>query len=538
MRERRSWCARWDGIGLPSSSRFRPTNPEESLATRPPFYPDLGHLAVSVAAIAAVTTAYVRWLHVTNTTTVALTFLLVVLVASAVSRLWIAVVTSVVAMLSFNFFFLPPVGTFTIADPQNWIALFAFLAVALVASNLSSVARARATEATARRDEVAKLFDLSRDVLLMTDSDQAIAMLARFISRRFDLDYVAICLPRPATGWQIAQGGPLTLDLDRAQLDLTFAGASRTLEFDAERRAYAGHRALAIDGHSVELVPLRLGTRPVGILASSGRRVDAGALDALGGVAAIAIERLEFLQERKAAELARQSEELKSALLASLGHDLRTPLTAIRVAATNLRGSWVDEQARSEQTEIILAEVERLTRLFQNILEMARIDAGAVAAERQWTHPSQIVEAARAQVEHTLSGRTLNVSMADADTLVRIDPQVTAAALAHLLENAAQYSPAGAPIEVAATIGDEGLRIDVHDHGPGIAASDLPRLFDRFYRGAAATGRVSGTGMGLAIARGLLAAEQGQVWAENDRGGGAHFAIVVPGDRKAMTEAP
>jgi len=119
-----------------------------------------------------------------------------------------------------------PVGTFTIADPQNWVALFAFLTVALVASNLSSVARDRADEATARRDEVARLFDLSRDVLLMTDNDQAISQLARFIARRFDLDYTAICLPR-ATGWQIAEGGPLSLDLDRAQLQMTFAGASR-----------------------------------------------------------------------------------------------------------------------------------------------------------------------------------------------------------------------------------------------------------------------------------------------------------------------
>jgi two-component system, OmpR family, sensor histidine kinase KdpD len=521
---------------LPSSSRFRPTNPDPSFATRRSFYPELAHLAAAGAAIAAVTIAYGRWLHVTNATTVALTFLLIVLVVSAVSRLWVAVAASIAAMLAFNFFFLPPVGTFTIADPQNWIALFAFLAVALVASNLSSVARARADEATARRDEVAKLFDLSRDILLMTDSDEAVALLARFIARRFDLNYVAICLPR-AAGWQIAEGGPLSLELNQAQLDLTLAGASRTLEFDAQRRTYAGHRTLQIGDHTVELVPLRLGSKPVGLLASAGHAVDPGALDALGGVAAIAIERLQFLQERKSAEMARQSEELKSALLASLGHDLRTPLTAIRVAATNLRGSWPDERARGEQTEVILTEVERLTRLFQNILEMARIDAGAVPTERQWTHPSQIIEAARAQVEHTLGTRALNLSMPDAQTLVRLDPQVTAAAVAHLLENAAQYSPADAPIELEATITDEGLRITVRDRGPGIAAADLPRLFDRFYRGVAAQGRVSGTGMGLAIARGLLAAEDGRVWAENCPDGGARFTVLVPGEHKAMIEA-
>jgi len=500
-------------------------------------YLDLLQLGGALAAVAAVTATYSAVLHVSNATTVALSFLLIVLVVSAVSRLWIAVVTSVAAMLCFNFFFLPPVGTFTIADPQNWIALFAFLAVALVASNLSLLARTRADEAMARRDEVARLFDLSRDVLLMTDGQEALSLLARLIARRFDLPYVAICLPRESSGWEVATAGQLSLELDRAQLEMTFAAASRTLEFDAQRRSYVGHRTLDIGGQAVALVPLRLGSKTVGLLASAGRTVDPGTLDALGGVAAIAIERLEFLQERKAAELARQSEELKSALLASLGHDLRTPLTAIRVAATNLQGSWPDERARSEQTDIILAEVERLARLFQNILEMARIDAGAVSTERQWTQPSQIIEAARAQVEHTIGARPVEIAAPPPDVLVRLDPQVTAAAVAHLLENAAQYSPVGTPIDVTATIGDEGLRITVRDHGPGIAASDLPRLFDRFFRGVAAKGRVSGTGMGLAIARGLLAAENGQVWAENCADGGARFTIVVPGEQKKMEES-
>src|SRR5712691_5028366 len=148
-------------MGLPRSSRFRPTNPEDSLATWRSFYPDLGHLAGAGAAVAAVTIAYVTWLHIANATTVALSFLLIVLVVAATSRLWIAVTTSVAAMLCFNFFFFPPVGTFAIADPQNWVALFAFLAVALVASNLSATSRERAAEATARRAELGRLFDLS-----------------------------------------------------------------------------------------------------------------------------------------------------------------------------------------------------------------------------------------------------------------------------------------------------------------------------------------------------------------------------------------
>jgi two-component system sensor histidine kinase KdpD len=491
---------------------------------------DLAHLGAALGSVALITLAYVRWLNVTNATTVALTFLLVVLVVAATSRLSVAVVASIAAMLSFNFFFLPPVGAFTIADPQNWVALFAFLAVSLVASHLSSVARARAEEALARRDEMARLFDLSRDVLLMTDSDEAIPALARFIARRFDLEYVAICLPR-AGEWNIAEGGALSLALDTSQLDIAMAGASKVLEFDAYQRTYAGHRSMTVEGQVVGLVPLRLGTKPVGLLASAGRVVDPGLVDALGGVAAIAIERIQFLSERKAAELARQSEELKSALLASLGHDLRTPLTAIRVAASNLQASWLGEAERREQSQLVLAEVERLTRLFQNILDMARIDAGAVATELQWVHPAQIMDAARDQVEHTLGAHRVEVAI-DSDVLVRLDPRLTSAALAHLLENAAKYSPPDAVIEVNARVLDDELAIAVRDHGPGIAPADLPRLFERFYRGAQSA-RVSGTGMGLAIARGLLAVEQGRVWAENCADGGARFTIAVPVGSKA-----
>jgi two-component system, OmpR family, sensor histidine kinase KdpD len=480
---------------------------------------------VAMAAVAVVTFTYVQWLHVTNATTVALTFLLIVLVVAATSRLWIAVTTSVVAMVCFNFFFLPPVGTLTIADPQNWVALFAFLAVSLVASNLSSVARARASEAVARRDEMARLFDLSRDVLLMTESREAIALLARFIARRFDLDYAAICLPRGAD-WDIAESGTFHVELDHHELSLAVASAEKTLEFDARERIYSGHRTMTIDGRDVRIVPLRLGTRPIGLLAAAGRPVEAGSLDALGGIVAIAIERVQFLEERKTAELARQKEQLQSALLAALGHDLRTPLTAIRVAASNLQASWLTEPERREQSDVVLTEVERLTRLFDDILDMARIDAGAVSEQLEWVHPSQIVDAAREQVEHTLRDRHVT-TIVDADSLVRLDPRLTASALAHLLENAARYSPRDVPIEVETTLLDGELVIRVRDHGAGIAASDLPRLFDRFYRGVQGN-VVSGTGMGLSIARGLLAVERGRIWAENHAGGGAEFTIAVP----------
>lgn len=483
-------------------------------------------LGAGLAAVGVVTFAYVRWLNVTNAATISTTYLLIVLFVASTSRFWVAAATSVVAMVCFNFFFLPPVGALTINDPHNWVALFAFLVVSLVASNLSSVARARTDEAVGRRDELARLFDLGRDVLVMPESGDAIAILARSVARRFDLDYVAIALPRPAD-WEVREAGTRHVDLDKRQLADAFAAAQATLEFDAHARTYAGHRTVTVGDRPVRLVPLRVGTRPIGLLAAAGRPIEAGTLDALGGVVAIAIERAQLLEDRKAAELTRQSEELKSALLASLGHDLRTPLTAIRVAASNLQATWLTPEGRVEQTDLIVTEVERLTRLFQNILDMARIDAGAVSTDARWTHPSEIVAAAREQVGSALRRHDVRVSI-EADVPVCLDPRLTATALAHLLENAGHYAPAGSVIDVGLHVTTEGLAIQVRDRGPGISPSDLPHLFDRFYRGASAKPHAAGTGMGLSIARGLLAAENGRVWAENCPDGGARFTIAVP----------
>lgn len=491
-------------------------------------------LAGGLGGIALATLAFRLWLGVSNPTIAALTFLLVVLVVAATSRLWIAFVTAFAAMLGFNYFFLPPIGTLTIADPQNWVALIVFLAVSVIASNLSAAVRARAQEAQSRRDELSRLFDLSRDILVMTDS-HALAGLARSVSTRFSLDYVAIALPA-ADDWTVFDAGSLEIAPARDLLSRAFARVTGTLEFDARARTYAGHTTEQVAGHAVRMVPLRVGTRPIGLLVAAGRPIEPGTLDVLAGIVAIAIERARFLDERKTAELTRQSEELKTTLLASIGHDLRTPLTAIRVAASNLQDTWLGEADRRDQADLILSEVERLTRLFQNILSMARIDAGPIVTAVEWAVPSEILAAAREQVEHALRGHQMDVTIASDDP-VRLDPRLTATALAHVLENAAHYSPEGAGIRVSVSVVDGNLRIHVRDAGPGISSKDLPHLFDRFYRGDAARLRLSGTGMGLSIARGLLAAENGRIWAENDAAGGAIFSVAVPVEQKAEAAA-
>lgn len=479
-----------------------------------------------LAAVGGLTWLLASVLPVANPATVSTAFLLVVLVVAAWSTLRAAIVTSLAAVLAFNFFFLPPVGTFDIADSQNWVALGAFLVVSLVASNLSAVARARTAEAVARKDEQARLFDLSRDVLVLPDGRDALTALARAVARRFDLEFVAVAQPLDV-GWDVHQAGAIAITLDPRELSTALAAARTTLEFDAASRAYSGQRETTVGDRVVRLVPLRAGTRPVGLLAAAGRAIEPGTLDALAGVVAIAIERASLIEERKAAEITRRSEELKTTLLASIGHDLRTPLTAIRVAAANMQDEAFSAEDRRDQGELIHAEVERLARLFQNLMDMARIDAGGVAFESRRAFPSEIVAAARDQVEHALGRHRVTVAV-DPDLPVRLDPRLTASALARVLENAAQYAPEGTSIEVSAGVDDAGLTIAVRDHGAGIATEDLPHLFERFYRGASSRRRASGSGMGLWIARGFVSAQNGRVWAENAADGGARVTMVVP----------
>ncbi|MBI2185863.1 MAG: DUF4118 domain-containing protein [Acidobacteria bacterium] len=463
-------------------------------------------------------------------TTVGLALLLVVLVTATLGRLWTSCVVAVVATAAFNFHFFPPLGTFSIAEPQNWVAVIAFLIAAVIASQLSAAAQARTREAIARRNEVTRLFDLTCDVLLTTEATGAIDALARHIARRFELSRIAVCLPGE-NGWRLHQGGGQEVRLDPDLLNTALAGARGITEFDARQRTRVGHIGMP-DGAGI-LIPLRHGTHAIGLLAVDAPRVDRGTLDAVAGVVAIAIERTELLTEREAAERVHQRAELAATLLASLSHDLKTPLTAIRVAIENLRGELESDERRT-QASAAITELDRLNRLFQDILDMARIDAAAIQVERQWVTPSDVVDAAVAQVRHTLDGHALRID-ADGDITVEIDPRVASAALSHLLENAARYSPAGREIAIEACTELDGLRISVTDHGPGLDPHELEHVFERFFRGQQARRLAPGTGMGLAITRGLLDAVGGRVWAENAAGAGARFTIVVPGRTRAVT---
>ncbi|MEP7361398.1 MAG: ATP-binding protein [Chloroflexota bacterium] len=206
------------------------------------------------------------------------------------------------------------------------------------------------------------------------------------------------------------------------------------------------------------------------------------------------------------------------------------------MAANNLDASALTVFQRNEQVDIIRTDVGRLNRLFENIVEMARIETGAIAAEPQWVQPAEIIDTARRQVGHPLASRPVSVDV-DERTVVKIDPRLTSTAVAHLLENAAQYSREGTSIEIRAWIEQDALLIGVRDHGPGVPPAELTKVFERFYRGPSAQEHF-GTGMGLAITRGLLAAQGGRVWVDNHPSGGAVFTLAVPVMARSVTVMP
>jgi two-component system sensor histidine kinase KdpD len=241
-----------------------------------------------------------------------------------------------------------------------------------------------------------------------------------------------------------------------------------------------------------------------------------------------AAEALALARDRDAADAARVSAETKSTLVASLSHDLKTPLTALTIATENLGTGLLSEADRVEQFEIVQTELRRLRRLFERVVDMANVDAQALTPEVEWVQPADIVDAARYQVQTSIADHPITVTGDLEHTWVSIDPRLTSAALAHVLENAATYAPEGSPIDVSLDAREGRLTIAVRDHGQGLAPEEESRVFERSYRGGVAPAAAFGTGMGLAITRGLLALQRGTVTARNHPDGGAVFILDVP----------
>jgi two-component system sensor histidine kinase KdpD len=480
----------------------------------------IGYAAALVGA-ALVTALYKLLITGINATTVALSFLLVVLFIASAYGLGPGIVASVLGMLGFNFFFIPPTGTFTVHDPQNWVALFVFLVTAVIASQLSAAARRRTRDAERRREEVWRLYQFSRAIIGTPDSETVMTLLARQVVDIFGVAYCAIFVVGDG-GWQrlaVAQEGPPTFEPSQRIMDEVF----RTGMFQ---------QAPATEGASpVSYAALKVGVKPTGVLTLMSTTLESETIEAIAGLVALALERARFLHEISRTEALRQSDELKSALLASVSHDLRTPLTSMRAAIDNLLQSDVewDREALHEFHLIISEDIHRLTRLVENLLEMARIEAGQLRLSKQWEVVADLVDDALHRCADAIRNHAVKIEIDEAFPLVKMDARLIAEALINLVENAGKYAPPGSEIVIRGRLRDDQLMLSVTDQGPGLAPDEKDRVFDKFYRGQQrGVRRRAGTGMGLAIARGIIEAHGGRIWAESAPGAGATFTMAIP----------
>jgi two-component system, OmpR family, sensor histidine kinase KdpD len=457
------------------------------------------------AAIGVITAVDFK-LHV-NHTTVALMFLVTVLLTSAYWGLRYAVVMAVGATAAFNFFFLPPIGTFTIADPQNWVALFAFLVTALVASNLAERARREAEGAKQRRREVERLFGLSQRLLASENVLELLNALPKYVQETFSVSSVVVMAPDHPTVY-------------RSSLDAKFdETVLRSTLLRGEPITQAG----------VSYVPLRLGMRTVGALGVTGDELSRETLDALGSLAGLAIERARALEALSKNRAEQEHERLRTALLDSVTHEFRTPLTSIKASVTTLlSGAVLDDQGRRDLLTVIDEETDRLNRLVGEAAEMAQLDSGMFKLDLQPHAIQDALEPALEDAKSSLETHPVEVVADAALPKVRIDVQRIREVLMHLLENAGKYSDPGVPIKVTSEVRDNQLVTSVADRGPGIDSFEQSLIFEKFYRGQHQRYTAPGTGMGLAIAKVIVEAHGGTIGVVSQLGSGSVFSFTLP----------
>jgi len=469
---------------------------------------------MAVLSVVGITLVGYRGLHL-NQTTMALAFLLGVLGISASWGLREAVFMSVIATLAFNYYFLPPIGTFTIADPQNWIALFAFLVTAVTASQLSARARRGARAAIERRQELERLYAFSKLLLSSDNPAELLNLIPRYIVDSFGIRSAAISL---ASRSDMYRSGPNIDGLESSDLQLICLRGEPRLDA-AQRLAF---------------MPLRMGMRVVGCVGVSGSVLSRQTLEAIGSLVAISIERAGAVEKLSRAEAARESEQLRSVLLDSVTHEFRSPLTAIKASVTSLLGSPNHSPERHSPEEkqelltIIDEESDRLNRLIGEAAEMAQLDANKVEFRFTFAPIGPVVANVLDELKQTLVHHPVEVKIPPDFPNARMDSVHIKEVLVHLIENAAKYSPAEAPIRITAEAKNRMLTINIADRGPGIDDFEQSLVFEKFYRGRNQRVQVHGTGMGLAICKAIVEAHGGQLGVTSQLGHGSVFYFSLP----------
>lgn len=477
-----------------------------------------------------------------NHTTLTLSFLLVVQISALISGLGPGILASLLSVLCFNFFFIPPVGTLSIEDSENLVALLAFLVTAIITSKLSSAARTRTQDAERRREEVWELYKLSCAIIATPDSETAISSIAKQVIDVCKLKYCAVYTLAQTSSTSHLHQVSVASSPDVELAVYLAADVSDNIFRKGEMKltsVYINNSSQEEKTESLVFAPLKVGAKTTGVISLTSEKLERGAIETIAGLVALALERAKFLQEVSNTEALRQSNKVKSAILASVSHNLRTPLTAIRTCVDSLlhEDFALDKAALHEFHLIISEEAHRLTKIVDNLLEMARIEAKEFSPKKQWSSVSELISNTLERCSSTLSSHDVIVEVSEKFPSVKIDSQLLAEALTNLLENAAKYSPPKSKIKINAVLEKDELIISVEDEGPGILVEELEKIFDKFYRGKGEhTKRVRGTGMGLAIARGIVEIHNGKIWAENLLNKGTAFKFSLPVEYKDVSE--
>jgi len=501
---------------------------------------------------------------------ISLLYLLVVLTLASTRGLYAAILASIVAFLSFDFFLVPPVYTFTIAKFDEWLALFVFLVTAIITGQLASALRKRAEQARRREHETRILYELVRATNSEEDLNRQLSIVARAVVDVFASWGVRDCeILLPDGKSRLTVQGSASQPADQVKLSPDEEATAswvmtqaQTVELHdvslvPQKSGDYGPRAIVRSTATKEavrryirMIPLKMGQQAIGVLClfmeDDPRLI---ALEKSLGMerersnsqtaffwtfvdqATAVIERARLRRESLQIELLQRTDALRAALLSSVSHDLRTPLSSIKAAASSLLQEEVqwDDEARRSFALSIESEADRLNRLVANLLDMSRIESGALKPEKEWYPIDELIHDVLGRMQPVLEGRSIRTDLPDDLPPVKLDYLQIDQVLTNLIENALRYTPAGSPIEIGVqAIGDR-MIISIADHGPGIPAADRERVFDKFYRVMETqTARTIGSGLGLAVSRGLVEAHGGRIWVENRKGGGAIFRFTLP----------
>jgi two-component system, OmpR family, sensor histidine kinase KdpD len=442
-------------------------------------------VAVAVGMVAAATGAIYALKQVAPAVSLSVVYLPAILLVSAYWGLLFGLATSLLSAAAFNFFHISPVGRFTVADSRNWVALAAFIIVSAFVSMMAELVRSRAREADRRRSEADLAAALARELLAGSGTREALAATAHRVAEALALPSASIVL------------GAVTGDARREALALSDGG----------------------DRIATLLVPR-------GLPADVSARLRSHVVPALEALVAIAMRRDALQAEAVETEALRRSDDVKTALLRAVSHDLRTPLTAIVAAGHALGTESISAQERGELSEAVVDEGERLATLVDKLLDLSKLQAGRASPRRDWISLEEVVLAARDSLAR--DGVDLRLTIDDEVPQVRADAAQLERAFANLLENASRYS-AGEPVSVHVRASGDRVLIRVVDRGPGIAPSERERIFEPFYRGPQSVQEPwTGSGLGLAIAKGFVEGNGGTISVESLPGQGTTFAVSLP----------